>query len=185
MKDDPKCTWKANPHANGCFGRNYTNVISKRYAHKLGFDNPNTNTAHGNRKYGSSALVNTDGIGPKLTTNLTRHAHYSTVSTYEKPNATAVDRAMEALQGPIDPSTIIYSKTAAATTVAESPVPDSGSGSIGNIFESASNNSKSNSNSIASINGIGRLGQLTQFSPESNSSNRSPSLPATIDFSNL
>ena len=92
---------------------------------------------------------------------------------------------MEALQGPIDPSTIIYSNTAAATTVAESPVPDSGSGSIGNIFESASNNSKSNSNSIASINGIGRLGQLTQFSPESNSSNRSPSLPATIVLSNL
>lgn len=43
--------------------------------------------------------MNDDGIGPKMTTNLTRHSNYATVSHYERSSQAAIDQCIDTLQG--------------------------------------------------------------------------------------
>jgi hypothetical protein len=99
IKKDPGCKWQADPSENGVFGKNYCNTLLKRYGKMLGLADPETCTAHGYRKMGTSRIVNTDGIGPKLAKQLTRQKNYDVLACYEKPDTKAMDRATEALQG--------------------------------------------------------------------------------------
>ena len=144
------------------------NKIAKEMAILCGYDNPETNTGHGKRKFHISKIANS-GLGPSTTIAISRHKNVQTVTRYHKPNQQDTDRAIMAMNPSLDHS---HHDDIDMAMFDRTPSPSNSDGN-------------SNYNSIASINGIGQLGQLTQFSPESNSSKRSPALPATINFSNL
>jgi len=79
----------------------------KKLAEICGYDNPFRCTAHGKQKCGTTALVNTEGIGPKTTISLTRHASYSTVARYEKPTQKAQDLCIDTLNSAGGPATAL------------------------------------------------------------------------------
>ena len=60
------------------------------------YDNPESHTSQSHRSNFVSRVTNTDGIGPALQLQTCRHARLETSAGYQKPNQSAIDRAINA-----------------------------------------------------------------------------------------
>lgn len=96
-------TWLAGQKAGDVFGHSYPNKILKKLAEECGYDNPTRNTAHGKRKLGISAMINSkEAIPSKIVRNYSRHATDSINMVYQKPDESGMDKAIRALTGMSD-----------------------------------------------------------------------------------
>jgi len=89
----------AGPKVGSCWGPKQFPRISKKLAHLLGYDNPETNTGHSNRKAGVTVIQNTEGIGAGLKLSMCRHKGEVVTSGYDAATQLARDRASAALMG--------------------------------------------------------------------------------------
>jgi len=92
------CTWRANPHKSQVIGKNQFNRMSKGQARDCGYDNHETNTGHGARRCGISAVGNS-GAGPSTVKTYTRHTNLNQSTTYHKSNEEDRMVAAVAVQG--------------------------------------------------------------------------------------
>ena len=91
--------YKAGPGKNEVFGRNYFNKVLKDLAVACGYDNPMRCTAHGKRRGGNSAIVNSkEEICEKLRLKVCRHKSGKTNAQYTEFDADQRDKAIRALQ---------------------------------------------------------------------------------------
>ena len=70
----------------------------------MGYDSPNTNTGHSNRKAGITVIQNTEGIGAGLKLSMCRHKGEVVTSGYDASTLLARDRASAALMAVTLPS---------------------------------------------------------------------------------
>ena len=89
----------AGPKVGSCWGIQHFPRISKRLAYLIGYDNPETNTGHSNRKGGITVIQNTEGIGAGLKLGMCRHSGEALSAGYDQTTQLARDRASAALMG--------------------------------------------------------------------------------------
>ena len=94
----------AGPKVGQCWGPKHFTQSSKKLAHLLHYDNPDTNTGHSNRKAGVTVIQNTEGIGAGLKLSMCRHKGEVVTSGYDASTQMARDRASAALMNVSLPS---------------------------------------------------------------------------------
>ena len=92
------CPWRANPHRSQVIGKTQFSPMSKEIAFDCDYTNPSTNTGHGARRCGISAVGNS-GAGPSTIKQYTRHAQIDQSTTYRESDEADRMRAAIVVQG--------------------------------------------------------------------------------------
>jgi len=92
------CSWRANPNKSMVFGRNKFNPMAKEIASDCNYTNASTNTGHGARRCGISAVGNF-GAGPSTVKTFTRYTNLNQSTTYHESNEEDRMVAAVAVQG--------------------------------------------------------------------------------------
>ena len=80
------------------WGYKQHNIVNKRLGHCIPYDNPETNTGHGNRACGVTKIQGSNcGAGLKL--KMSGHAHHQMANDYDHTNQDGKDKAAAALLG--------------------------------------------------------------------------------------
>ena len=80
------------------WGYKQFNIVNKRLAYCIPYDNPETNTGHGNRACGVTKIQGSNcGAGMKL--KLSGHANQNMAASYDHTNQAGKDKAAGALMG--------------------------------------------------------------------------------------
>ena len=74
------------------WGPHQFNIVSRCNARVLGYNNPDTNTSHGNRAYGVTKIQGSN-CGPGLKKKFSCHATHGQATDYDHTNQEGKDKA--------------------------------------------------------------------------------------------